>query len=532
MRSSAHRPVRQSLQIDFGQDATTWSLRSHTFTPSQDFKVIQCENGQIIPAPAGCRYAALSYVWGDIQYPDPSGYNKFPRVVEDSMKVAFELGCKYLWVDRHCINQQDPEKKKLIQRMDEVYSQADFTIIDAAGTDCTHGLAGVSIPRRPDPAQASVQVNRVKLTYLGTPPGSKVKASRWASRGWTYQEGVLSHKRIFFTDEQVIFQCNTMTCQESVSIHKNALHKIGRNNDKKQSKLEDIEPISLIRGNHGVNLGDHLMEFSGRDLTNDKDSLDAFLGILNVYHKAHGYVHFLRNPLNIKGKPMINTWYHPEPGIRKSDFPSWSWTGWKGAIKMTSYQNPDSDIRLVTTTGDSISIDDYIKLLNKSDPRELKPIIKLEGRMTKLWFKLIKWALEPPFVRNRKINEPKIEDGPWAILPLTNEFTCYSFLYLDNEALTGLCEFQLPVIVLEIGSSSGNKNTNILVLREKGANFEHVGLIPMRHPFEPDNEKWNAAPKPTVYKRRNGKWMTKAPIPKPEDHIWLQEAKRMTITLQ
>ncbi|KAH7205814.1 uncharacterized protein BKA55DRAFT_586668 [Fusarium redolens] len=73
---------------------------------------------------------------------------------------------------------------------------------------------------------------------------------------------------------------------------------------------------------------------------------------------------------------MINAWYHLKPGTRKFDFPSWSWTGWKGAIKMTSYQNPDPELRLVTTAGDSIPLDEYIEEFDANYPPDVKPVIE------------------------------------------------------------------------------------------------------------------------------------------------------------
>lgn len=67
-----------------------------------NFRVIDCtepeyinrEEPVVIPAPADCKYAALSYVWGDTE-------DKFPQVVKDSIKMVSELNCNYLWVDRH-----------------------------------------------------------------------------------------------------------------------------------------------------------------------------------------------------------------------------------------------------------------------------------------------------------------------------------------------------------------------------------------------------------------------------------------------
>ncbi|KAF4467859.1 HET-domain-containing [Fusarium albosuccineum] len=114
---------------------------------------------------------------------DLDNRNEFPKVVMDSIKVASRLGCDYLWVDRHCIDQEGSAKDKQIHRMNEIYSQAYFTIIDAAGIDCTSGLACVASSRRPDPPQGYAQVNGVNPIYLGTPPAAKIRDSRWASRG-------------------------------------------------------------------------------------------------------------------------------------------------------------------------------------------------------------------------------------------------------------------------------------------------------------------------------------------------------------
>lgn len=65
------------------------------------FKVIDCEEPEdinrqepiVVSVGDDCEYAALSYVWGNIE-------DKFPQVVKDSIKVASRLGCRYLWVDQ------------------------------------------------------------------------------------------------------------------------------------------------------------------------------------------------------------------------------------------------------------------------------------------------------------------------------------------------------------------------------------------------------------------------------------------------
>jgi len=60
-----------------------------------NFKVIDCYSRRVIPAPAGCKYVALSYVWGDHK---PSEI--WPVTVEDSLRVTKNMGFHYLWVDQ------------------------------------------------------------------------------------------------------------------------------------------------------------------------------------------------------------------------------------------------------------------------------------------------------------------------------------------------------------------------------------------------------------------------------------------------
>jgi hypothetical protein len=43
-----------------------------------------------------------------------------------------------------------------------------------------------------------------------------IQSSAWITRGWTYQEAVLSRRCLFFTDEQVYFVCKQMTCCEAI----------------------------------------------------------------------------------------------------------------------------------------------------------------------------------------------------------------------------------------------------------------------------------------------------------------------------
>jgi len=141
----------------------------------------------------------LSYLWGT------SGEDgvDWPRTVLDAVAVTRGVGMRYLWVDRLCINQEDDEEKGyLINRMTTVYECADVTIFAAAGSGAGHGLPGVgSTPRKSQP-RCALDSGSTLVSSLRDLRKDIIESTHW-TRGWTYQERVLSNRRLVFTENQV-----------------------------------------------------------------------------------------------------------------------------------------------------------------------------------------------------------------------------------------------------------------------------------------------------------------------------------------
>jgi hypothetical protein len=109
-------------------------------------RVIDIYERCVVEAPPGCRYVALSYVWGSISISDTKAGlpGKLPQTIEDAISAVKELGERYLWVDALCIAQDDPDDKMAqIQNMDQIYSNAVVTFIAGEGNDSNAGLPGV-----------------------------------------------------------------------------------------------------------------------------------------------------------------------------------------------------------------------------------------------------------------------------------------------------------------------------------------------------------------------------------------------------
>lgn len=71
--------------------------------------------------------------------------------------------------------------------------------------------------------------------------------------------------------------------------------------------------------------------YTERQMTNDRDSLNAFLGIVSYLRKSW-FPKGLVWGMPLAELPQALRWYHPRSvnPRRRPDFPSWSFTGWEG----------------------------------------------------------------------------------------------------------------------------------------------------------------------------------------------------------
>jgi hypothetical protein len=185
-------------------------------------KVIDCISRQVCLAKPGTSYLALSYVWGSQSEDVPltlSGLTEMlPRTLEYAILVAKGLGIPYLWVDRYCIDQTNKqEKHHMVSNMDKVYAGADLTLIAAAGSDPHHGLPGISTTVRRNVDRRTIAGDGVLVHYPSL--SKEFRNSVWASRGWTYQELLLSRRRLIFSDSQMFFHCCSQEFYEMFSLH-------------------------------------------------------------------------------------------------------------------------------------------------------------------------------------------------------------------------------------------------------------------------------------------------------------------------
>ncbi|KAF8534403.1 heterokaryon incompatibility protein-domain-containing protein [Trichophaea hybrida] len=321
--------------------------------PPRNIRVIDIQKSRVIPAKEGCRYIALSYVWGGPQefrllkenveewtlpgkMPKAGG---LPKTIRDAIALVEALGERYLWIDSLCIVQDDiGTQQDQIDQMDRVYGSALFTIVAAAGNSANAGLSGLS----PGSRQKLQMVEYVQGLRLAVP-----LPTLFDSMDSSYintRDGP-----IFFTGHQLYYQCDRDVWCEDVyaesstkRLHKQTYPSLGphklvlypvRSNDQHALK-------PTIHSAFGDYMS-QVAEFTCRNLTGPNDMLDAFTGIANVLRHFPGNRGFIAG-LPVMGLDNAILWM-PTVAIKRrtttsptgtttpSPFPSWSWAGWSGS---------------------------------------------------------------------------------------------------------------------------------------------------------------------------------------------------------
>jgi hypothetical protein len=182
--------------------------QSHVWSIS-NFVLVDVHAQCLVDAPAECRYAALSYVWGRspffnltkayvAQLRQPGSLKEHarlvPKTISDSINFVRQIGERYLWVDSLCIVQDDRDQKhELIDNMDLIFSGALLTIIAATGSDANSGLF-----RGKESLRQTVGSN-LDLTGIDFFQ-SKHENGKWfhETRAWTYVLSPYAHSEFYY----------------------------------------------------------------------------------------------------------------------------------------------------------------------------------------------------------------------------------------------------------------------------------------------------------------------------------------------
>ncbi|CAO2653733.1 Nn.00g031440.m01.CDS01 [Neocucurbitaria sp. VM-36] len=378
--------------------------------------LIDCFTRKIVPAPNPCKYSALSYVWGSSLDVSPQFQwtlpTPAPLVIEDAVTCTQALGLQYLWVDRYCIDQEASQMKMhQIQNMGKIYGSAAVTIISAAGEDSDCGLPGVSKKHRQP--QESVTLHGKRLTMIPN-VRAEVESNKWSHRGWTFQESILSNRRLVFTNSQVYFQCLNMHCCESLMTSFKSRSVVSEDN---LDTALQVFPRPVHYGQQATAsvrlvFAARLCAYLTRTLSTESDSLNAFMGILRYFWFLESPIyHFWGLPFGPyaqKDAPpmydfLVSLLWRPANApnlpslVKKAEFPSWTWAAWKGIADI--WPDPDTwrdstdrdfdvSVAIEDISGVRLTVEAYVQRMTSTwDLYQFQPYLHLTGWMAMAYFR-------------------------------------------------------------------------------------------------------------------------------------------------
>lgn len=329
------RQIRHPIRL-----LNTSTLHLHTFAPDS------------MP-----RYFALSYVCGTEKYLHLEEANfsevanrgfrhdaNFHPSAADAIALMKAMKETYLWVDSLCIvEDRDTDKLAQIYQMDSIYSNATLTIV-AAG-DGQGGLPGL---RKLRTEISIVQAGALMLIAdaCASSESHWSDNTAWASRAWTLQEYVISHRKLIFTADQVYWWCQEASWRESIYLASHT-HRYQTTLPRFDMPLTDMHTLPMnafltkSEPKYLSKFSEIVEQYSGRKLTVQGDRLYAFQGVLNAIkaadpRKDHFWALTTWNfELELDWGDADNYSSEGEfSPVAAGMFPSWSWLSYPGPVAM------------------------------------------------------------------------------------------------------------------------------------------------------------------------------------------------------
>jgi ankyrin repeat protein len=318
--------------------------------------VIDTRDARIVPGYTVSQYIALSYVWhydeantqppqaerlllkqsnlSDFQKPgylNGTAALHLPQGIKDAIDVVRTLRERFLWVDCLCIVQDNGDTRTQVEYMHEIYSGAYFTIIAATSSGLfgmrrnteKRGMGGFA-PFNRSPAEAYIEGLYQNLFD-----------SKWATRGWTFQEQILSKRAIIFVDGDMFWDCQRCVWDKHELIPGSNAETNGSYAGPYYDIARQMSSISWPDFGMYIEL---VCLYNSREFTYPQDSLPAFSGILNSFARSFPFGF-------VSGLPQlfldIALLWQPFSRAKRRNakdggavapsrhLPSWSWCGWQ-----------------------------------------------------------------------------------------------------------------------------------------------------------------------------------------------------------
>lgn len=355
-----------------------WSHRAQCSNPMKTWParpawLIDVEQGCLVEGPSVAgTYVALSYTYGRktgsivtaeilarLRRPgaligaDPEVVSQYVApIVTHAMSLTSALAERYLWADSLCIPYQNPKATaEQLSLMGSIYASAIVTVVSLSGDamDGLPGIKGVSLPRKANQTIVKFGDEQIVSHKPWNDPDQQWDPPPYFDRGWTYQEYLLSSRKILFFNGQIHWVCSHACWHEDMSTSTKTAH-----------SAEDHTDWPSLFGTTGRQrkheLSQTIQKYCMKQLRYDEDALPAISGTLATLSRFFpgGFLYGIPEALFEWGmcwtpdnataelRRRTPSARPSESRLHPSELPSWSWVGWQGGIAMSArFDEPD-----------------------------------------------------------------------------------------------------------------------------------------------------------------------------------------------
>ncbi|KAI9170603.1 HET-domain-containing protein [Paramyrothecium foliicola] len=289
-------------------------------------------------------YTALSHRWHSSTLENSSttngnisahrsgiGFGSLPRTYQDAMIVTKTLRFHFIWIDSLCIIQGDEiDWAREFSLMSEVFHGAALVLAPVTSPDTQEGCFLDSVAQ---PAYYQYSTQEGEHSIELRVPVLKPNLVPLSKRAWVLQETLLARRLVFFTDNQLYWQCRTCSQFEDGFIRNNYDYQITNDSCIRPHTFGDSK---RARDYWWTWVGD----YTSREFSYGSEWMAALAGLTHYFSEQTG----LQPLLGLWNDELLgvdlgwslydrvghieeNTGHHPH-GFKLSELgslPSWSW---------------------------------------------------------------------------------------------------------------------------------------------------------------------------------------------------------------
>ncbi|KAI9667784.1 MAG: hypothetical protein M1821_000603 [Bathelium mastoideum] len=303
--------------------------------------------------------------------------SELSQTLQDAIRVTRKLGLQFIWIDALCIIQKEDDLRDFKEesiKMAYYYGNAYITIAAGSASSLRDGFLNLrtdtnpvpcdfdySRPLRPDDGsygQPVFTAGAVRACLSSSP-----EVGALLTRGWTFQEAVLSHRVIVYDQRQIMWNCHRLESREDGLVRLSrgmaycSPYKWPKSIESMAEKRFNGDGASLSAIQEKSQLKKKLMrdwynllrQYTTRNIGNSDDRMTAMAGIaqkMAVYLDSR-YIFgiwetdIIRGLLWRNGSGMSQILRSIPLRRTHRRVPSWSWACVDGSIHVENYERCD-----------------------------------------------------------------------------------------------------------------------------------------------------------------------------------------------